>query len=344
MKVLIFSTYDGAVLERIVYEGLCSNIGAKNTYLYKPNKVELDFSLEPFRKQWQLLHQDETLERLDEFDHIIFFNGAYFNSLFDKVLNRRTSTKKHFIDGSDDFFVKALYKSKEISNYFKRELRTNVGSSFHQFEWQMRYGYEMYKASQKRKGSVMRFSKWEIPIAVAKVNSRYDLKPFPVTVPYSEMRAHAKKKLYDLSFVATLNTPNKRYYNCKLLELQNEYSKSRMHLASGESTQQYIDSIAASKVGVSVLGVGKDTYRYWDTPYFGSALLAQRVPVFIPNNFEDGKSALFFDTYEELKQKFERYVIMTNEWREIRKEGKRHFTKYHTPEMRVKNLLMKYLN
>lgn len=40
MKVLLFSTYDGAFLERIVYEGLCGQIGANNVYLYKPDDVE----------------------------------------------------------------------------------------------------------------------------------------------------------------------------------------------------------------------------------------------------------------------------------------------------------------
>jgi len=62
-------------------------------------------------------------------------------------------------------------------------------------------------------------------------------------------------------------------------------------MAKGE----YNRSLASALVGVSVRGGGWDTYRYWETAYFGAALLSQRLMIEIPGDFVDGIEAAFFD-------------------------------------------------
>lgn len=61
--------------------------------------------------------------------------------------------------------------------------------------------------------------------------------------------------------------------------------------------------MASALVGVSARGVGWDTYRYWETAYFGAALVSQRLPIVIPGNFVEGEEALFFDGMEDLRSK-----------------------------------------
>jgi len=63
---------------------------------------------------------------------------------------------------------------------------------------------------------------------------------------------------------------------------------------SGIPKEDYNAALAASLVGVSVPGAGYDTYRYWETAYFGCALLSQRLPILIPDNFRDGEEAVFW--------------------------------------------------
>jgi hypothetical protein len=64
------------------------------------------------------------------------------------------------------------------------------------------------------------------------------------------------------------------------------------------SKDEYNALVVSSSVGISAKGAGWDTYRYWETPYFGAVLLAQRVPILIPGNFTD-EEAVFFDTADE---------------------------------------------
>jgi glycosyl transferase family 1 len=66
---------------------------------------------------------------------------------------------------------------------------------------------------------------------------------------------------------------------------------------------EYNRRLASSLIGVSVKGMGWDCYRYWETPYFGVALLAQRHPLLIPDDFEEGKEACFFEGLEEFRTK-----------------------------------------
>lgn len=67
----------------------------------------------------------------------------------------------------------------------------------------------------------------------------------------------------------------------------------------------YNGELASSLVGVSVRGGGWDTYRYWETAYFGAALLAQRMPIEIPGNFADGSEAVFWDDPVDFRRKLE---------------------------------------
>ncbi len=66
---------------------------------------------------------------------------------------------------------------------------------------------------------------------------------------------------------------------------------------------EYNRRLASSLIGVSVRGMGWDCYRYWETPYFAAALLSQRHPLLIPDDFAEGKEACFFGDIEEFRTK-----------------------------------------
>lgn len=68
---------------------------------------------------------------------------------------------------------------------------------------------------------------------------------------------------------------------------------------------RYNGELASSLIGVSAKGAGWDTYRYWETAYFGAALLAQRPAIWIPGNFEEGREAVFWDDIGEFRRKLE---------------------------------------
>lgn len=67
--------------------------------------------------------------------------------------------------------------------------------------------------------------------------------------------------------------------------------------------EPYNKLLISSLVGIAPRGFGWDTYRYWEIPFFGCALLAQRSPIVIPENFEDGNEAVFFDNVPDMVSK-----------------------------------------
>jgi len=66
---------------------------------------------------------------------------------------------------------------------------------------------------------------------------------------------------------------------------------------------EYNSILSRALVGVSARGAGWDTYRYWETAYFGCALVAQRMPIYVPGNFVEGSEAVFFGDAEEFKRR-----------------------------------------
>lgn len=69
--------------------------------------------------------------------------------------------------------------------------------------------------------------------------------------------------------------------------------------------KEYNSILSRSVIGISARGAGWDTYRYWETAYFGCALLSQRLAIVIPGNFVDGKEAIFFDGIGDFRKKLE---------------------------------------
>jgi len=69
------------------------------------------------------------------------------------------------------------------------------------------------------------------------------------------------------------------------------------------SKEEYNRELVGSLVGVSIRGVGWDTYRYWETAYFGCAPLYQRGNIVIPEDFAEEVEAVYFETPEDFRSK-----------------------------------------
>jgi len=95
--------------------------------------------------------------------------------------------------------------------------------------------------------------------------------------------------------------------------------------------------LLSSKASIAPVENGYDTYRYWEIPLCGAALIAQNQYTIIPNNFEHKKSALFFSSLKELEDILEYYFLEGNEEEllKIAENGRRHLLQYHTPQYRA---------
>jgi hypothetical protein len=329
MRVLVH----GFAENELIIEGLEQNVGKSNVDLFVPPL---------FGKNARREYRPDDVDR---YDLIVFGYGSFFDKDFGRILGRKTGATKIYVDTVDSFFVRRIYTHPEISYYFKRELCSTMGIA-EAIEWSIRFAYGDYlytplKLSGSVSGAGGYWHPMNLPYRIAVANGG-KLRPFPLMVHTPNRRIGLGKRDIDLSFTLKLNTiaDRARVFNY-LHELREHYPKSSILIGRGDLEKgKYYEVLARSKSSISVRGYGYDTWRYWEIPAFGSALVSQRSPLIIPNNFVDGESALFFGNEEELRIKFRRYVAKSDEWMEIARNGNGLFRKHHTPQKRVRELIL----
>ena len=105
--------------------------------------------------------------------------------------------------------------------------------------------------------------------------------------------------------------------------------------------EEYTAMLQKQSIGLCLFGNGFDTVRYWELPAHGAMLLAERSPLVIPHDFEDGRQAVFFDHAGELKEKLTYYLAHPDEALSIAQAGHAHLLEFHTSTARARQLLGK---
>ncbi len=106
-----------------------------------------------------------------------------------------------------------------------------------------------------------------------------------------------------------------------------------------QSQQDYVAGLRRCVMAPSFFGAGFDTVRYWEIPAHGALLLAERPPIIVPHNFEDGIHAVFFDDGEEFSEKLRYYISDRERCATIAKAGHEHLRAHHTGAARAQQLL-----
>jgi hypothetical protein len=110
-------------------------------------------------------------------------------------------------------------------------------------------------------------------------------------------------------------------------------------LAREYTQEEYAAVLRNARVGLSMFGGGFDTVRYWELPAHGCLLLAERPPIRIPYDFEDGVSAVFFNDLPDLEERMEHCLSQTESVRRIALAGRERLLRYHTASARAGQLL-----
>lgn len=349
MKVLLYSNWTYDFVDFILYDGLHRAIGNKNLFSYVPKHGKMPQYIKGNSSTktpvLNYVYEEDIINQMDKFDLIIMLSSSVLNSDFNSVINKKTSSLKIFVDGTDDFFVRRIYKHPEIDYYFKREIYDHITTPA-AIEWLVRYSYEQFKISRHLTNRRW-FSKWNFPIGISLSKKFSKLKPFPLTVLKPSAQTDKNKGTNQFMFVGTYNNPERKRYVETALNIL-KHSKIKNYYVGQRnksfSNNDYFNMLKNSRIGLSLRGTGYDTYRYWEIPAHSAALLSQRLPLVIPNDFVDEESALYFSNVEELKRKMYKYLIKTDEWRTIAKNGNKLYLKYHTPENRVKKLILDRCN
>lgn len=106
-----------------------------------------------------------------------------------------------------------------------------------------------------------------------------------------------------------------------------------------QSQQDYVAGLRRCIMAPSFFGAGFDTVRYWEIPAQGALLLAERPPIIVPHNFQDGVHAVFFEDGEDFSAKLDYYLLDKKRCAALALAGHEHLRTYHTGAARARQLL-----
>ena len=296
-------------------------------------------------------YDPDSINRLDDFDLILLGTFPRKNSLDKIVPHLRKAKERLFIlDGGDDWYIK---KVNEISRvYFKRELmnrrvpnlkefiarrlgdrRGNSASEIINF-WKDEVIGDVIRADLRKTVENLRGKLYPI-------NSNFQ--PLNMSVASHGYEKYKGEKEYDIFFITSSGSASRRYFAEKVSEFAKKAGLKAFvgvtgSFYGGVPWNEYIEKMQQSKVSIAYPGNGFDTIRYWEIPYYGSALASPRLPIVIENNFKDMDSAIFFSDFSDFKKKIME-VLSNGQWKDIAKKGQEHFQKYHTEKERARRVL-----
>jgi hypothetical protein len=300
VRILFLRTDEPDFLQDLVFHGLVRLLGPDRVLDYPP--LERFHRAAPPGYRFQAMqyldlpraaHADRPLaELVAAADAVVV--GAINGGTADlqRVLALRARRPIAVLDGWDAPYVRAGIR--RVDAYFKREtlargrlLRARLPAR------------KLYHALRRR-------PYWRDPLRrpLAVATTRVPkLAPLPFGVIDTGFRPEAEVR-YDVAFVGAPTNPVRIRLVHELRRMKREGFRVYVpeeadwhsHVWQESSRlpwEEYMRLLASSRICISVRGAGFDTYRYWEIPYAGSLLLAERPQTVIPDNFVDGEEAVF---------------------------------------------------
>jgi hypothetical protein len=286
LRILFLANPVCDYLQDLLYHGLISILGPEN--VVELPRVERYHSAPPSDTTYPHLWFDvpepprtPLREAVDAADAIVV--GSLrdgIRDLVDEILDLRSRPPVVFVDGEDDSDVLAIVGRVDL--YFKRELLLPGLAN------------RLREARRRRRDERPREhddDELRAPVGPAWAGDGR-LRPLPLGWVGPLPRSAPTE--FDVAFLHAATSPERAAVRAQLERLSAEGIRVRL-LEEGERLEwsAYMDVLARSRIGVSVRGLGYDTFRYWEIPAAGALLLAETPRTLIPGNFVDGREAVF---------------------------------------------------
>jgi hypothetical protein len=335
LKVLLH----GWQKNHFIYDGFVDCVGKDNVTSYLPRAFNVNYG-----DVADTYDSSEIFQNAEDYGLILFTPRSLFDVNFSRFLGMSTSAPKVFMDLEDDFFLRNIYKSPHISYYFKRELYSSL-SAKSTVKWYFRYlyGSQILPPIHRRIGVPLKvIDSFPYKIAYASEgNSK--LRPLSLTIRNDSLTTTsiAGNREIDLFFCLTLSTVKDRheYFRKVRKWLSGQVDLKSFVKNGGVPKDLYVRNLVNSKAAISLRGMGFDTDRYWEIPALGAVLFSQRLPLVIDHDFIDGESAIYFHDFPDFSNQFVKYVVKSDEWKEIARRGRENFLRFHTPKSRARYIM-----
>lgn len=286
MRIVFLANPVEDFLQDLVYHGLASILGPENVVECPPlDRYHLRPPAETRHPQlWFDLPEPPrtTLrEAVLAADAVVVGSlRSGIRELVAEVLELEGRPPVVYIDGEDDSDVLAVLPRVDV--YFKREiLLTGVRNRLREARRRRRDQRERHEADDSPAA----------PIGIAWASDTR-LRPLPLGWVGPLPEPHERE--FDVAFLHAPTSEQRAVVRAQLERLAADGYRVRL-LGEGERLDwwSYMDVLARSRIGVSVRGLGYDTFRYWEIPAARALLLAEEPRTVIPGNFVDGREAVF---------------------------------------------------
>lgn len=248
---------------------------------------------------------------------------------------RKAPERTFCIDGEDDPFIRRMYSY--CSQYFKRELAFRDRFKV--------FGKGLAAASGNFPRFLADLSIRSTTGAIVRHDGGNDkIAPLNLSLISHEFDIWQGDKLYDISLVAGATSHYRKGFARLLKRFSLERGlKTLIHVFRGSiqrlDWKEYVRIVQTNRISVALPGIGFDTQRYWEIPFYGSVLAAPRLPIVIRDNFVDMESAIIFDSFQGFQRRALE-LLRGGSWADIQSKGMAHFGRYHTSLMRAKTVLL----
>jgi hypothetical protein len=103
--------------------------------------------------------------------------------------------------------------------------------------------------------------------------------------------------------------------------------------------RDYYTSMQKCRIVLSLRGDGYDTFRFWENAACHAVHIAQKMPLFIPNDFEQGRQILRFGTMDEMIETIDTVLDGRIKGEQIIERSHEQLTNFHLTEKRAMYLL-----
>ena len=334
MRLLFLAGRDPDYLQDALYHGLVTLLGAENV-IEHPENERYHGAVAADPRMAMLSFDFPRVDRGDVADVVRSADAIIIASLRDsvissvrRVLELRATIPTVFVDGADDPYVRGI--GRHVDAYFKRE-------TLQHGEW-LRMRMPARRLYHRRRYP----QRWSDPlrreIAVASVRSR-SVVPLPFGIVDTGFQPRPEKDT-DIVFLASPTSPERERVIEALDDLRRRGARVRTSSDVASSSilpwSQYVELLSRSRIGISVRGMGYDTYRYWEIPYAGALLLAEPPQTVIHDNFTEGREAVFAPV-SELAERAQ--GLLTDDTAAIAQAGRAKLLAHHTSVNRARTVL-----
>jgi hypothetical protein len=167
--------------------------------------------------------------------------------------------------------------------------------------------------------------------------------PLPMALPVEVMdwidRYADTPKTHSIGFLGarTNRTPDRNAMLDELIRIFPDTLIEGWERAGGnwQGRDGYYRNVQSCRAVLSLPGEGYDTFRYWENAACNAAHIAKQMPLFIPNDFRDGREIMKFAGIRGLAYAVERILSDDVDWREFAGRSREWLRRYHTTEHRA---------